>query len=287
MIRGLYTAAAGMMTQQRKHDTVTNNIANIMTPGYKQTTTVSRSFPEFMLSMTGVEPQESKEIGRMSFGVMAEEALAIYKQGDMQQTSRSTDFAILSNIEVPNITFDAAGKNVSDDGDVTYQPQAFFTLRNQNDEIRYTRGGTFGVTSDRYLVAEDGSNIMGVNNQPIRLPVGVTMDELVIDENRRLINAKTGAVVGEMLLTRVDNPYLLVREGTGNYRFTGEDNQVRPIAAAERVELKQGFIERSNVDAAQASVDLMAALRAYEANQKVVQAYDETLEKAVNQIGRI
>ncbi|MNH48393.1 flagellar basal body rod protein FlgG [compost metagenome] len=51
--------------------------------------------------------------------------------------------------------------------------------------------------------------------------------------------------------------------------------------------MSQGYIERSNVDAAQAAVDLMSALRAYEANQKVIQFYDQSLNKAVNDIGRI
>jgi flagellar basal-body rod protein FlgG len=59
------------------------------------------------------------------------------------------------------------------------------------------------------------------------------------------------------------------------------------VTAAEGVQVRQGYYERSNVDAAQSTVDLMAALRAYEANQKVVQFYDKSLEKAVNEVGRV
>ena len=55
MLRGLYTAAAGMIMEQRKHDTITNNISNINTPGFKQGNAVSRSFPEFMISLTNGE----------------------------------------------------------------------------------------------------------------------------------------------------------------------------------------------------------------------------------------
>jgi flagellar basal-body rod protein FlgG len=53
------------------------------------------------------------------------------------------------------------------------------------------------------------------------------------------------------------------------------------------VQIRQGFVERSNVDAAQSMVDLMTALRAYEANQKIVQYYDRSLEKTVNEVGRV
>ncbi|MBJ8191587.1 flagellar hook-basal body protein, partial [Bacillus cereus] len=56
MLRGLYTAAAGLMTQQRRHDTVTQNIANMNTTGYKQENSVQRSFPEMLISMTGGNP---------------------------------------------------------------------------------------------------------------------------------------------------------------------------------------------------------------------------------------
>ncbi|UUZ91245.1 flagellar basal body protein [Paenibacillus sp. P25] len=50
MLRGLYTAASGMIAQQRKHDIVTNNIANINTPGFKSGGGIDRSFPEILIS---------------------------------------------------------------------------------------------------------------------------------------------------------------------------------------------------------------------------------------------
>ena len=52
-------------------------------------------------------------------------------------------------------------------------------------------------------------------------------------------------------------------------------------------QLKQGFVERSNVDAAQSMTDLLTAYRAFEANQKIMQAYDRSMDKAANEIGRV
>ncbi|MNZ52375.1 Flagellar basal-body rod protein FlgG [compost metagenome] len=286
MIRGLYTAASGLVSQQRRHDTVTNNIANMHTPGFKQTNAITRTFPEMLLSLTGAGSEHAATIGKLTTGVFAEESLSIHLQGDLTQTNNSSDFAIVSNIEVDGVTFDASGKNVSPDGVVTFQPQAFFTLQNQNGELRYTRGGKFSVTDQGFLVASDGSNVLGTNGQPVQLPAGVSLDRLMLTQDQRFVDAD-GADTGiQLLISRVNNPNELVRDGSGSFRFAGEGDTA-PIAAAERVEVRQGYIERSNVDAAQAAVDLMSALRAYEANQKVIQFYDQSLNKAVNDIGRI
>ncbi|MGO4179539.1 flagellar basal body rod protein [Paenibacillus sp. FSL A5-0031] len=287
MLRGLYTAASGMISQQRRHDTVTNNISNINTPGYKQTNAVTRSFPEMMLSLTGAGPENFTKIGKLTNGVFAEESLSIHLQGDLTQTNNSSDFALISNIEVDGLSFDASGKNISPDGEITFQPQAFFTLQDQNGEVRYTRGGKFTLTEDGFLMGSDGSSVLGTNGQPIRMPAGVGLDRLVLTDNQRFVDANGQDIGVQLLISRVDNPNMLVREGNGSFRFSGEGGEAVAIAPNERVEVRQGYIERSNVDTAQAAIDLMSALRAYEANQKVIQFYDQSLSKAVNEVGRV
>jgi flagellar basal-body rod protein FlgF len=287
MLRGLYTAASGMISQQRRHDTVTNNISNINTPGYKQTNAVTRSFPDMMLSLTGAGEQNFKQIGKLTNGVFAEESLSIHLQGDLTQTNNSSDFALISNIDLNGLSFDASGKNVGPDGEVTFQPQAFFTIQDQNGETRYTRGGKFTLTEDGFLMASDGSSVLGTDGQPIQMPAGVGLDSLILTRDQRFVDANGDDIGVQLLISRIDNPNLLVREGNGSFRFSGEEGETAAIAADERVEVRQGYVERSNVDVAQAAVDLMSALRAYEANQKVIQFYDQSLSKAVNEVGRV
>lgn len=287
MLRGLYTAASGMISQQRRHDTVTNNISNINTPGYKQTNAVTRSFPEMMLSLTGAGEENFKQIGKLTNGVFAEESLSIHLQGDLTQTNNSSDFALISNIDLNGLSFDASGKNVGPDGEVTFQPQAFFTIQDQNGETRYTRGGKFTLTEDGFLMASDGSSVLGTDGQPIQMPAGVGLDSLILTRDQRFVDANGEDIGVQLLISRIDNPNLLVREGNGSFRFSGEEGETVAIAADERVEVRQGYVERSNVDVAQAAVDLMSALRAYEANQKVIQFYDQSLSKAVNDVGRV
>lgn len=133
MIRGLYTAAAGMVTQQRRHDTATQNIANLNTTGYKQVNTVTHAFPDVLISaMSG---GITKQVGRLNTGVFAEQAVSQYLQGDLIESGKTFDFALSGDLQVgdpatgENILFDGSGKYVSEDGEVTYQPQAFLLCR--------------------------------------------------------------------------------------------------------------------------------------------------------------
>ncbi|MFB9327018.1 flagellar hook-basal body protein [Paenibacillus aurantiacus] len=284
MLRGLYTAAAGMTAQQRRHDTVTNNIANINTPGYKQSNAVTRSFPEMMIALT--EGNSKTPIGRLNTGVFAEESLSVQLQGDLMQTNRSSDFAIMSDIEVPGVAFDESGKSVSEGGEVTYQPQAFFTVQDASGETRYTRGGRFTVDDQGYVTTSDGSKVLGQDGNPLQLAPDQSMDKLTVTSDYRLVDPLTGGQVGQFMLSRIDNPNNLVRIGNGKFALQGGE-QAQVVGVNDRVELRQGYLERSNVDSAQSMVDLMSAMRAYEANQKVIQFYDKSLDKAVNEVGRV
>jgi flagellar basal-body rod protein FlgF len=299
MLRGLYTAASGMISQQRKHDTITNNIANINSPGFKQSNALSRSFPEMLLSRIrgGQGDAAAVPIGRLNMGVFAEENISIHTQGDLQETQNPYDFALVSNIQVPGITFDGGGKYVNPNGERIYQPQALFTVVNAAGEQRYSLNGKFTVDPSGQLVNADGNLVLGRNQQPIVLVDSATGQPIrsfkvtnkgeFLDGNGRPIIGVNGQPIA-LLLSRAENPNLLIREGNGLYRVNpGDQGTITPIAPADQVEVRQGYIERSNVDPAQSMVDMMSALRAYEANQKVIQFYDKSMEKAVNEIGRV
>ncbi|NBD26744.1 flagellar hook-basal body protein [Paenibacillus glycinis] len=288
MLRGLYTAAAGMISQQNRHDTITNNIANMNTPGYKQKYAVTHSFPDMLLRLTGSDDVDNgKSLGKLSTGVFAEESLQINLQGDLMQTNQFSDFAISSDIGVPGVNFDSSGKSVTADGELIFQPQAFFTVQNKDGETRYTRDGQFKLDEQGFLTLPDGSRVLAADGNPFQLPAGMTINDLAITADNRLVNPLTGASAGQLLISRVENPNQLIREGDGKFKLADGETGVRAVNATDRVEVRQGYIERSNVDAAQSMVDLMSAARAYEANQKIIQFYDKSMDKAVNEIGRI
>jgi len=298
MLRGLYTAAAGMVTQQRRHDTVTNNIANLNTPGYKQSYALQRSFPDMLLDALRTDKPGGTPngIGRLNTGVFAEEDVSIHLQGDLQETDNPYDFALVSNIQVAGMQFDASGKYVDANGNRTFKPHALFTLLNADGERRYSLNGKFTVNTQGQLTNSNGDAVLGADGQPIVLmdafdqPIknfNVSSDGTFYDDNQVPITDAAGANV-QLLLTKANDPRRLIRDGNGLFRVNAEDQgTLENVAANDQVEVKHRFMERSNVDPAQAAVDLMAAARAYEANQKMVQYYDRSLDKAVNEIGRV
>jgi len=297
VLRGLYTATAGMIAQQRRHDTVTNNISNLNTPGYKKGYALSRSFPEMLLAAIGTDqPGSTGKIGVLSTGVFAEEDVSIHVQGDLQETNNPFDFALVSNIQVPGMTFDESGKYVDADGNRTFQPHAFFTLLNPEGERRYSLNGKFTVDPAGQLINGDGNFVLGQDGQPIVLFDGngeplrnfkVLNDGTFLDSAGQPVENAAGEPV-RMLLTRADDPNLLIREGNGLFTINPDDEgTLQEVGPGDAVEIRQGYVERSNVDPAQSMVDLMSAMRAYEANQKMVQYYDRSLDKAVNEIGRV
>lgn len=294
MLRGLYTATSGMIAQQRKHDTATSNIANVNTPGYKAVNTVTRSFPEMLIGIIRDEDAKGPKgsIGSLHTGVFAEESLPQFLQGDLTPTDNPTDLAIVSNLQVPGLEFDASGKAVTPDGQVVFQPQAFFTVRSVDGEERYTRNGKFMVNDAGEWVTSSGHRLLGADGEPIRLDM--QPNQIQITPNGRLIDPLTGAPIltaeGEemrLMISIVDDPYALRRAGDGNFLLDEGAAAPRVMAADEQVQVMQGYVERSNVDPTQATVDMMTALRAYEANQQVIQLYDRSLEKAANEVGRV
>lgn len=293
MLRGLYTATAGMIAEQRRHDTVTQNIANMNTPGYKQVNSISRTFPEMLVALqsNGQKPT-SRNIGRLATGVFAEESMPSYAQGDIRDTGRNTDLSLKTNIEVTDpatgqaIPFDSSGKYVNENGEVMYRPEAFFSVMDNNNNVKYTRDGSFQVSANGELLTAQGYRLLNQAGEPITFPQGLSVDNLTINA----AGAMTDGVnqLGQLGIKIVNRPQELVSEGSNTYRAEDEEvADIRDLQANDAVEMRQGALEGSTVDPTQSMVDLMAAQKAYESNQKVIQFYDKSLDKAVNEIGRV
>ncbi|MFC3747535.1 flagellar hook-basal body protein [Paenibacillus sp. GCM10012306] len=291
MLRGLYTAAAGMVTQQRRHDTATQNIANLNTTGYKQVDSVSHAFPEALIS--AMNNGVTKPIGRINTGVFAEQSISQYLQGDLIESGKPVDFALDTNLQVvdpvtgENITFDGSGKYTSPQGEVIYRPQAFFTVQDNDGNNLYTRNGSFTVTPTGNVLSAGGFKVLDDQGNPLVLTE--PQDNLKVDGQGNLLDPETGQPSGTKIgISVITKPQELVRDGNGV--FHAEDVNTAGIRFAnneDNLKVRQGFLENSNVDATQVTVDLNAAYRAYEANQKVIQFYDSSLQKAVNEVGRV
>ncbi|MBT2288267.1 flagellar hook-basal body protein [Paenibacillus albidus] len=291
MIRGLYTAAAGMVTQQRRHDTATQNIANLNTTGYKQVDSVSHAFPEVMIS--AMSRGTTQAVGRINTGVFAEQSISQYLQGDLIESGKPVDFALSTDLQVQdpvtgdNIIFDGSGKSVTAQGEVIYRPQAFFTVQDNEGNNLYTRNGSFTIDATGQVLSAGGFKVLDANGNPLLLTD--PQDNLKVDGQGNLLYPATGLPSGTRLgISVVNKPQELVRDGNGV--FHADDLQaadIRYTNVNDNMQVHQGFLENSNVDPTLVTVDLNAAYRAYEANQKVIQFYDSSLQKAVNEVGRV
>lgn len=255
MLRGFYTAASGMFAQQRKTDLLTNNMANINTPGFKEDTAAIRAFPEMLLQRIDSSNSRSKTIGPINTGVYMQETLPRFIQGDLRQTDLGTDLA-LTDLEDTSV---------------------FFTVE-VNGQTKYTRNGRFTLDAEGLLTTAEGFPVLDVNGNRIRL----NSDQFKVTSNGTI--EEDGVQVARLEIGAAENPETLIKEGNGLYRT--ENNGTLPNADGI-FSVSQGFIEASNVDPTRAMAEMLTAYRAFEANQKIIQAYDKSLDKAVNEIGKV
>lgn len=267
MIRGLYTSGWSMMANERKMDVISNNLANVNTTGFKKDTVVFQSFPSVLtkrLNDTASPTNPTGEIGDMQLGSDVGQVFTYYNQGQFVNTERSLDLAIVD----------------SDTGLATENRSvAFFTVGkldgNGGMQQYYTKSGSFSLNANGQLVTSEGDLVLGEGGI-IEL---AGEDFNVLDDGTVMQN---GEVIDRLLIRQFADATTL--EKVGNHL-------VRTTAATQEVEfsgsIRQGYLEQSNVNIIREMVDMITVMRSYEANQKLIQAQDATLEKAVNEVGAV
>jgi flagellar basal-body rod protein FlgG len=168
-------------------------------------------------------------------------------------------------------------KKTGNNLDVLIKGSGFFTVMTQNG-VRYTRNGNFSINPDGFLITNDGSKILGENGF-IRLN---SKGEVKINSTGEILQGNESK--GILKIADFMKPYKLLRDGTGYFRPQLPDNPVIPSAGFH---IKQGFLEGSNASPIKNMVEMIRAVRNFEADQRALQAQDQTLDKAVNSVGRI
>lgn len=273
MFKGLYTVTSGMLAQQRRTEILTNNMANANTPGFKADMSTVRSFPDMLMSAVksngiptekGLNFLQSTEVGALNTGVYLQETLANYAQGSLNQTDLTTDIALVDG----TMPVDEASGN---------QGAIFYRLRAEDGNEAYTRNGSFTLDGEGNLVTGMGLFVLDANGEQIQLQndnFSVSPDGFILDEN--------GAQVAQLGVSFAANTDVLMKQENGLYRML--EGEALPSAYdvdGVTFGMQQGYLEASNVDASRSMTDLLTAYRAFEANQKVLQAYDRSMEKAV------
>lgn len=148
--------------------------------------------------------------------------------------------------------------------------EGYFTVNTPQGE-RYTRNGDFRLSPEGLLVTTDGYPVLGQNGE-----ITLTNGDFNVDHLGRIFG--DGREIDRLRISIFDTP--VIKEGSSLFR--GEEPQELEVP-----QIAQGFLEDSNADAIGEMVNMINIMRAYEANQKVIQTQDATLDKTVNDIGRL
>jgi flagellar basal-body rod protein FlgG len=155
--------------------------------------------------------------------------------------------------------------------------RGFFAIM-ADDGMFYTRNGNFSLDPDGLLITSDGSKVMGTDGF-IRVD---REHSISITENGEV--TQEGEIKGVLKVVDFKTPYAFQRNGESRFRTLLPDNEELQSAGYS---IRQGYLEGSNVEMIRNMVQMISLYRNFEADQKALQAQDETLEKAVNQVGKV
>ena len=260
MVRALYTAWTGLRNEEKRMDVVTNNMANADTTGYKKIDVTAQSFDRQLavkINDATEGPDLIRGIGGVTLGVKIGETYYDMSQGNFRQTEDQYNFALSGS--------------------------GFFTIsttdKSGTEHIRYTRDGDFTVTRDGYLVTKDGDFVLGDGGNRIQIP-DANLVEISVNQMGEIYSGNT--YVSKLQIVDFENYDYLSSYGENMYEAVNGATIVGSDAT-----VNQGYLEMSNVNMVTEMVDMIAVTRAYETNQKMMQTVDQTLDKAVNNIGNV
>lgn len=252
MIRSLTTLNNNFNILQKRQENISANVANINTSGYKSQEIIQSTRASEVMSnhLDGPLLNQQQDIGGFVFSNQIDEITQNFSQGGLKATASATDVAI--------------------------QGDGFFTVESPDGGNYYTRNGNFTVNDAGQLVTQEGYRVLGTTGNGQSAPIQVNSSDFSIDNRGNL--SGTGM---SLMITEFNDTAGLTR--VGDTLFTGQGGTVQ----AGGTVVQQNYLETSNVTTVDEITNLMQVSREFEANQKALSAADETLRKAVNEVGKV
>lgn len=279
-MKNIWVPLSGQVAQQRKVETIANNVANANTVGFKKDQLV---FKEHLTALT--KGQEDIHIPRKEFSpadfyhtqgaenamVAVDGSFTIFEQGQLQPTNNPFDLAL--------------------------QGEGFFEVLTPTG-VRFTRKGNFSINKDGELVTDQGFRVLSALNmdeETLREPAAIgsipTPEERVVrvPTNTKVTFTREGDIftrdgaIGKLSVVEFKDKHALRKEGNSLYITPDETNVKRTEV---KTAVNQGFLEGSNVNAIEEMSELIKAHRHFESIQKAINAYDSISGKAANDIGK-
>lgn len=263
MMRALWTASSGMKSQQFNVDVISNNLSNVNTTGYKKERVEFKDMLYETLTRADLLDGEGRPANlQVGHGAVTAATSKNFQMGNLERTDNPLDFAI--------------------DGD------GFFMVAGRGGEVVYTRDGSFKLSVTDYgnmITTTEGYPVLDENGMEIIIDIDVSRFN-VGEDGELSYTDEEGVVVpmGQRLgLIKFPNRYGLESLGSNNYSITPASGQPVPDEQMGiRSNIRQNFLESSNVQVVEEMVKLIVAQRAYEINSKAIQSSDDMLGIANN-----
>jgi len=262
MVRSLWTGASGMIGQQANIDTISNNLANVNTAGYKKMRADFEDLIYQTVKTAGTPATEDTVVPvgiQMGHGVKLADTQRVFTQGALQNTEVATDMAI--------------------------QGEGFFRIQMYDGSWAYTRNGNFKVDETGRLVTSNGYWVL----PDVIMPENFLPNSITVSQDGR-VSVIVPEIddepiqVGQMELYRFPNPVGLTAVGENLFKITNASGD--PIAGRPGYDgmgqIAHKFLEMSNISVVREMVDLIVAQRAYEFNSRTIQTSDNMLGTATS-----
>ena len=255
MFRGFYTLTSNMITQERRLNVISNNMANVATPGFKSDELMTVTFQEMLAYRTGSVDKSSPEYLNANVHMMrvVDEKVTNFEQGGFDMTGRPLDMTIIG--------------------------EGFFEIQTPQGGSVYTRNGSFTIDDEGYLSLQHIGRVIGSDGEPILLQtdkIEVRSDGSLYFEGR--------APIGRIGIANFVDYTQTEKTGEGMFLNLGGDDNVIEVALPV---VRGQMLERSNVSAMDEMVAMMASQRSLQAAGQIIKTYDQLMAAAASDIGRV
>ena len=256
MIDALHISESGLQATQQWIDSLSNNVANMNTAGYKKSVVSFRDLVSSPIAENGGTGSSQAVSSQHGMGTAVVSSNVDFSAGSMRVTGRPLDLAISG--------------------------EGFFEVVLDDGSFAYSRLGNLQVNTDGYITTTDGF----VLSDNIQLPPGIS--DLTINENGNVVarfdDEGETLDLGQIQIASIANPNDLTSIGASLYKVSDDQvDVVMEVPGQNGVgNLVQGALEMSNVTLVDEMTSLVLAQRAYQLNARIIQTADQILETINN-----
>lgn len=241
MFQGFYDLTSNLITQNRNLNVISNNMANVSTPGFKMDRMMETTFRDEMLYRYDQDGKTA--VGTVSRMNVADERITDYTEGGIRETGYPLDVGLTG--------------------------EGFFVIQTDNGQV-YTRNGSFNLNNDGYLILQGMGRVLGTDGQPIQMDT----DDITIDKQGRITSSEEGRYFGTINVVDFAD-YAQLTKVTGGVFQTA----AQPTPAADAV-MTQKYLEDSNVALAEQMTTMMSSQRVLQGSAQILRMYDQLISRA-------